>query len=264
MEHIVVLKVGTSTLMTGSGREKRLDTLSFDRIATQIRQLHLDNIKIVIVSSGAVAAGMIATKQYDVGALTAVDFRRLACVGWRMIQNSWATSFGDTPIGPMLLTKRELAYAYRRQEALTVIASLFQHDSIAIVNENDILTHEDVVYGDNDTLAAALASRINRSKLFTGKVSLVILSDIDGVYADAQDSRTIIREIHDTEKHAHVIGLGGSGTGGMRTKFAAANIATDARIETFITNGRANDTIKNTLKGVAGTRFVVSRVDQQS
>ena len=129
---------------------------------------------------------------------------------------------------------------------------------VPIVNENDAITHDEIAFGDNDTLAARFAVKIKQSQLFGGEVALVILSDVDGVYENIADNSSLIREIKNVDSYAHVVTgvVSDGGTGGMQTKFNAARIACRHGVDVYISNGQTEDVIRKTLMGALGTRFV--------
>lgn len=259
MEQTTVIKVGTNTLIErrDDGSE-RLDAASFRRIGRQVLQLREAGTGVVIVSSAAITAGMVAT-----GLTTRPDMQtempelqRLASIGWRHVLNAWDGALPGATIGELLLTQRELDFQHERDEVLGVTHTLLHHGDIAIANENDAITHEEIAFGDNDRLAATFAARLNRSALF-GRVSLVVLSDVHGVYRDVRDPTSVISEIHDIAQYTHLAnGTTKPGaTGGMTTKFAAARIARDNGVPMYIAHGRTDSAIQRTLDGEIGTSF---------
>jgi len=98
---------------------------------------------------------------------------------------------------------------------------------------------------------------VAQSLLFGKQVQLVLLSDVDGVYEDKNDTSSLIREITDIDAYEHFAGssASGLGVGGMKTKFAAARIALEAGVEMWIANGRADNAIERALDGEIGTHF---------
>lgn len=284
---VLVVKVGTSTLTeTQTDGSERLDSESFQRIGKQIVELQDSGTHVVLVSSAAITAGMAAT------GLTARpdkatgmhELQRLASIGWRGVMNEWSgalagnagsaenstnsassvslvssatTSESGRTIGELLLTNHELKLESEREEALRVAHTLLSHGDIPIVNENDAITHKEISFGDNDTLAAQFAACIGRSALFDCRVRLVVLSDVHGVYADKGDESTVIGQIDDIQSLEHLAGGARSknSVGGMATKFAAAKIATANGVEMWIAHGRSDNAIQRALDGDIGTRF---------
>jgi glutamate 5-kinase len=261
IDNVLIVKVGTSTLTrrNDSGLPE-LDIQSFDRIAKQIVNLRGNGHNVAIVSSAAITAGMAATglanrptnQEEHMPTL-----QGLASVGWRYIMNAWDDALGGLLIGELLITKHELELDSERSELLKVTHNLMSRGHIPIINENDAITHEEIAFGDNDTLAAIYASKLKQSELFGDNISVIILSDIDGVYEDIDDKSTLIKQIADISKYERVAHAktGDGGTGGMVTKFNAAKIAQASGIDLYIANGRSENAISRTLNENAGTHF---------
>jgi glutamate 5-kinase len=267
-QNILVLKVGTSTLAKNDARRGIvLDIDAFDRIAQQVLSLQSEGYGIVIVSSAAITAGMshtnTATRPSKVSQMS--ELQRMASIGWRLILNTWAEAFAGKTIGELLITKRELDLTEERTELTGVIHQLLAHGDICIVNENDAITHDEIAFGDNDTLAAHLAVRLKQSSSQNSDVKLLLLSDIEGVYADKTDATTLIPIIKDIDAVRHVAKGADTtyGTGGMTTKFLAARIAQEAQVDTWIGKGKQEGIIDALLNGTAGTHFVQEIASQE-
>lgn len=260
MNQTLVIKVGTSTLTrkNKNGRYE-LDAESFARIATQIIHLKNRGYGIALVSSAAITAGVIQTgllKRPPSNEALMPTLQGLASIGWRHVLNQWAEAFGGhLAIGELLITRHDLSLD---SELLRVSQNLIVNGHMPIINENDSVTHEQIAFGDNDTLAATYAARLQESGLFGSSVSLIILSDIDGVYEDVGDQTTLIRTIENIDTMQHVIVGTGSdvGTGGMQTKFAAARIARASGVAMYIANGRLQNVLERTMAGETGTHFM--------
>lgn len=261
LKDILVIKVGTSTLTKLDVYGNRIiDTDSFIRIGKQIIELQKENHGIILVSSAAISGGMA-----QVGMTTRPDknsampeLQRLASIGWRHILNTWADALPNLTIGELLLTKREIESDREGGgELMHVIRTLLAHGDIAIVNENDAITHSEIAFGDNDTLAAHIAAKINTSALFDCEVKLLLLTDVNGVYRDRTDSASIIKTIDNITSCRYLAANTESvmGTGGMETKFIAADIATKTGVRTWVGNGRRSNTINEMLLHTSGTYF---------
>lgn len=254
---ILVIKVGTSTLSTHTETgESTLDIAAFNSIAQQAVSLQEQGYGIVIVSSAAITAGMnhtqTAERPSDMPAL-----QRMASIGWRIILNTWATAFSGHTVGELLVTRRELDRPQESSELVRVIDQLLTHNDICIINENDALTHEEIAFGDNDTLAAHVAALLHERKIATDGVLFTILSDIEGVYEDRSNPATILREIDDIDRLSHLAGDSDSsyGTGGMITKFQAAKIAGASGVDTWVGRGKNELVLSQLLNGTTGTHF---------
>lgn len=253
---VVVVKVGTSTLMSPdkNGREL-LNAAAFDRIGGQINQLHEADNDIVVVTSAAITAGMIEAgcreRPRDI-----VAKKRLAALGTPVIFNAWKEVI-DPLCPPMLLTRHSLQSEHDMDELGPLLQYMLAERDVPLINENDAIASEEIKFGDNDTLSATAAVRIK--KLGRQSVSLVMLSDVEGVYWDRHDHRTVIPEIPDIRNYEYVAAGAGSthGTGGMHTKFQAAKLATAAGVPTYIAYGQRENAIIDALNGKIGTKFTV-------
>lgn len=259
--HIVIIKVGTSTLTRkGAEGQIELDTSSFTRIGAQVSALQTQGYGVIIVSSAAITAGMVVTKTMERPVqqeATMPTLQALASIGWRHVLNCWDDALKDSIVGELLITKQELGRDSERSELMNVIKVLLERGYVPIVNENDAITHEEIAYGDNDTLAAHLAVKLKVSSLFCDAISVVLLSDIDGVYEDSKDQRTLMKQIKRVADYKHVISgvKSEGGTGGMTTKFSAAEIAQQAGVDLYIANGRAQEAVIKAITGEIGTHF---------
>jgi glutamate 5-kinase len=162
-------------------------------------------------------------------------------------------------VAQILLTASDVRVEERHENFKNTLERLITLGAIPVINENDTVATEEIVIGDNDTLAAIVAES-------AGADLLVLLSDIDGLYtADPHKDKnaTLIPEV--TELDGYVMSLGGDkgsslGTGGMRTKLAAAKISTDAGCDMVIANGSDPHILYDIADGVAvGTRFIAKR-----
>lgn len=261
MKPIVVIKVGTSTLIsrTDSG-SYQLNAAAYNRVARQILELRRSGRDVVLVSSSAIGAGLAATNQAVRPSQHHMpELQRLASIGWRHVLNAWANALPGVVVGELLLTRNELHQDKESGEALRVLHALLEADDLPIINENDAITHEEIAFGDNDSLAAVVAVTVKKSPLFSDDISLVILTDVDGVFEDISDPSTLVSEITDIEQYVALAQGPGSenATGGMITKFAAASIARASGIETYIANSSVDTAISQVLAGSGGTRFSV-------
>jgi glutamate 5-kinase len=261
---ILIIKVGTSTLTNStSDGSIQLDVATFKRIADEAAALQAAGHRIIIVSSAAITAGMsyLSIQERPSRQDNMPELQRMASIGWRIILNTWDEAFQSHTIGELLITKQELDQTQQRTELVQVVHQLLLHENICVVNENDAISHEEIAFGDNDTLAAHLAARLQQSELFSGTVRLIILSDIEGVYADKDDPSTllpIIPDITAVEASAKD-STSPYGTGGMTTKFLAAKIAHSAHVETWIGKGKKEQVLPQLLNGKTGTHFTVEK-----
>ena len=250
----VVIKIGSQILSSSTGiEEARLNALVSDLAA-----LHSQGKEIVVVSSGAVAAGMTQLGRTE-RPQTIPEKQALAAVGQIRLMALYERAFAkfDKSIAQVLLTHEDLANRQRYLNAKHTFQMLLASSIISIVNENDTVAVDEMKFGDNDHLSALVATLLEADLL-------VILSDVEGVYD--RDPRLnsdavlipLIQGIKDM-KH-RVIGSSRSvfGTGGMATKIGAAEEAAAAGIYTIITSGLIPGSIPRVFdsKEEAGTIVV--------
>ena len=229
----IVVKIGSQILSSSQGiEEPRLNALVFDLAA-----LHSDGKEIVVVSSGAVAAGMTRLGRTE-RPQSIPEKQALAAVGQIRLMALYERAFAkfDKSIAQVLLTHEDLANRQRYLNAKHTFQMLLASSIISIVNENDTVAVDEMKFGDNDHLSALVATLLEADLL-------VILSDVEGVYdrdPRLNSDAVLIPLIEDIKDIKHqVIGSSRSvfGTGGMATKIGAAEEAAAAGIPTVITSG---------------------------
>ena len=249
----VVVKVGTSTITRPTGGS---NLVRMEEIAREIAGLADEGREMVLVTSGAIAAGMnrmgLKTRPKDVSKRQA-----LAAVGQGVLMHLYETmfaSYGQTA-GQVLLTKensvRHNQYTNSRNALLAMIAM----GVVPVVNENDAVSVDELKIGDNDTLSATVASLVDAD-------ALIILSDVDGLYTANPQERPnakLISEVREvTPEIENLAGGAGTegGTGGMVTKLAAAKIAMSAGVTMVIARGDRFGVMREVLEGKSvGTVF---------
>ena len=248
-----VIKIGTSTLThdNGSVNLRRIEALC--RIVSDIMN---SGEEIILVSSGAIGMGVgklgLKSRPSDIAGKQAC-----AAVGQCELMYEYDKLFGEYnhTVAQILLTAPDLACDDRREKFENTVERLLDLGVLPIINENDTVATEEIVFGDNDTLAAKVAVTVNADLL-------ILLSDIDGLYtADPHknpEARLIaeVREI--TDDIMSLAGKAGTdrGTGGMETKLKAAKIATVAGCDMIIANGSAPELLYDIVEGKSvGTRF---------
>ncbi len=250
----LVIKVGTSTVTHGNGtiNLRRLDRLA--RVLTDLKNTGND---IVLVTSGAVGAGvgrLGIPRPSDIPGKQAA-----AAVGQCELMSVYDRSFAEygAVTGQILLTADIIDHAHG-VNAVNTINKLLEYGVIPVVNENDSVAVEELGIGDNDTLSALVAELIHADLL-------VILTDIDGLYDrdPKEDGATLIHEIHGiTDEVIAMAGGAGTsrGTGGMKTKLTAGIKANAAGIDVVIAAGADPMILYDIAEGkTVGTRFYAER-----
>ncbi len=239
-----VIKVG-SNLIAPEGRG--LSTRYLLGIARLIAECRSEGREIVLVSSGAVAAGRSVLGLEPTGRRSVAAKQALAAVGQVRMMEAWSRLF-DRPCAQVMLTADDISNRRRFVNAKNTLRELLALDTLPIVNENDSVATEELKLGDNDNLAAHVAVLIEAD-------ILIILSDVDGLFdADprSQPGARLITEVAtiDASVFALAGGTGSSvGTGGMRTKLQAADKAARRGIATVILNGRSTDALDALRRG---------------
>jgi len=250
-----VLKVGSSLLAAdGDGLSAHYATA----IAGFVTACQQAGREVVIVSSGAVAAGRaIARRQPSAGAMMA-ERQALAALGQAKLMGFWQ-GFFERPVAQVLLTHDDLRNRRRYLNARATLGELLRRGALPVVNENDTVSVDELKLGDNDTLAAIVAALVDADVLF-------IATDADGLYdADPRrnpDARPVEVVAQFSASLLAVAGGAGSavGTGGMRTKLEAAQRAAAAGIATVLFNGTRADVLDGLARDrLRGTRIHAAR-----
>jgi glutamate 5-kinase len=248
----VVLKVGSALVAPD---DRGCSTTHLLPIARFIIESRRRGKEVILVSSGAVAAGLAAQEVENPGAgLSIPEKQALAAIGQPLLMAHWRRLF-DVPCAQVLLTYDDLRRRSRFVNAQNTINELLNRGTLPIVNENDTVATEELQVGDNDNLAAFVA-------VLAEADLLVICSDVDGLYdADPHETpdaehRPVVDSITD-EVYSWVGGAHrATATGGMRTKVEAAEKATDRGIDTVIVNGTRGEHLDALGRGeMPGTLF---------
>jgi glutamate 5-kinase len=242
----VVVKVGSSSLTTAAGG------LDPDRLDALVDALAGSDREVVLVSSGAIAAGLapmgLSRRPRDLATLQAA-----ASVGQSLLVQRYATAFGrhGRTVGQVLLTADDVVRRSHYRNAQTTLDRLLALGVLPVVNENDAVATEEIRFGDNDRLAALVAHLVRAD-------ALVLLSDVDGLY-DGDPRRpgaTLLDEVRGPHDLAGVVaggtGSAGTGSGGMASKVDAAGMATGAGIPVLLTSAPR---VADALRGRGGTCF---------
>ncbi|GFF05252.1 glutamate 5-kinase, partial [Stenotrophomonas maltophilia] len=250
-----VLKVGSSLLAADGGGLSPRHALG---LAQFVSANVLAGREVVIVSSGAVAAGRAILPRADEPGAAMAARQALAALGQAQLIGLWQRFF-ERPVAQVLLTHDDLRNRRRYLNARATLNELLRLGALPVVNENDTVSVDELKLGDNDNLAATVAALVDADALF-------IATDIDGLYS--ADPRTVAdaRPLHDVpELSDEVLAMAGgagsrAGTGGMRTKLEAAAKAGRLGIETYLFNGRSGDVVRALAQDrLFGTRIHAAR-----
>ncbi|VEH68427.1 glutamate 5-kinase [Rodentibacter pneumotropicus] len=256
----IVVKFGTSTLTQGS---PKLNSPHMMEIVRQIAQLHHEGFRIVIVTSGAIAAGRHYLNHPTLPP-TIASKQLLAAVGQSQLIQAWEKLFAiyDIHIGQILLTRADIEDRERFLNARDTLHALLDNHIIPVINENDAVATAEIKVGDNDNLSALVAILVQAEQLY-------LLTDQQGLF-DSDPRKNpeakLIPVVDKITDHIRSI-AGGSGTtlgtGGMSTKIIAADVATRSGIETIIAPGnRSNVIVDLAHEQDIGTKFTAHHADR--
>jgi len=232
----LVIKVGSSLLV--DSERGRLDHDWLASLAQDIAQLHGGGRDMLVVSSGAIALGR-AVLGLPSGALRLEDSQAAAAVGQISLARTWSETLGRHGIaaGQVLVTLQDTEERRRYLNARSTIGKLLEWRAVPVINENDTVATNEIRYGDNDRLAARVATMASADLL-------VLLSDVDGLYdappADNPGAKFVPLVERITPAIEAMAGAAGSqlSRGGMQTKIEAAKIATQGGTHMVIASGR--------------------------
>jgi len=249
----IVVKVGTSTLIYDTGK---INLRRMSKLAQVLSDLKNAGVEIALVTSGAIGVGVgklgLKERPHDTPGRQAA-----ATVGQCELMFLYDKFFGEygNITGQLLVTKDDFDDEERHRNLHNSFMKLFEYGAIPVINENDSVAVDEIVFGDNDSLSAHVAKIVDADLL-------IILTDIDGLFSanPREDENAVL--IHSVDAiTGEILALAGGsgtsrGTGGMITKLHAAQIATAAGIDTVVMNGSDPEEIYKLLDGrQIGTLF---------
>ena len=250
----IVAKLGTNLITSGD----RLDMETLGRIVSQVAQLRLEGVEVIVVTSGAVAAGRsrlgVTKRRRD------IPFRQvLAAVGQGQLMQAYDTLFSqhETVVAQALLTRRDLSDRLSYLNARNTLLALLNYKVVPIVNENDAVAVEELAesrIGENDTLAALTANLVDADLL-------VMLMTREGLYTadpSIDPAATLIERVDviDATVEAYAGKSETGGSGGMITKLQAARLSTSSGTDVVIASGHEPDVLPRLVAGESiGTLF---------
>lgn len=248
----LVVKVGTSALTGGPGEP---DPKRVRRIAGQVAKVHNQGVSVVVVSSGAIAAGLaplqLRHRPSDMPTLQAA-----AAVGQRRLMDLYAGVLEPKgiPVAQVLVTQYDMVQRRQYVNARNTLERLLELRAVVVVNENDTVAVEEIRYGDNDRLAALVANLVQADML-------VMLSDVEGVFTSdprRHEARLLSTIEEVTEEVARGASRGRSqmGSGGMASKLEAAHIATMSGVGVVVGSAERRNVLLDVIGGAeVGTYF---------
>ena len=260
----IVVKIGSSSLTHRETGD--MDYIRMERLVRELSNIRNQGREVILVTSGAIAAGKNALNMKDVRADNRVQSLAVkqACsaVGQARLMMTYQKLFAEynQVAAQILMTKNTILDNLNRYNAHNTFSELLRLGAIPIVNENDTVATYELEIGDNDTLSAIVAALVEADLL-------ILLSDIDGLYTDDPrknpDAR-FIEQVDELTDELMEMGKGTTGssvgTGGMNTKLIAAKIATKSDVDMIIANSRDIGVLHRILDGEnEGTLFVAHK-----
>ena len=250
----IVIKIGSSSLTHPETGDVNL--VKIERLIRVISDLRGMGKEVVLVSSGAIAAGRQALGCQK--PQTVAEKQAYAAVGQARLMMVYQKIFSEynQTAAQVLMTKNTIVDNTSRENARNTFDQLLKLGTVPVVNENDTVSTYEIKFGDNDRLSAIVSALI-------GADLLILMSDIDGLYSEDPHRNPNARFIGLVEEITpELIGMGGGsgsdvGTGGMAAKLAAARIATDSGSDMIICNADNVDVIHELINGEKkGTLFL--------
>jgi glutamate 5-kinase len=257
----LVVKIGSALLVAGGSDGLRRDWLA--SLAADIARIKARGTDVIVVSSGSIALGRVALS-LGAGALSLDEAQAAAAVGQIRLARAWEEALAPHGIttAQILLTLDDSVDRRRYLNTRATLAALLGHGAVPIVNENDTIATDEIRYGDNDRLAAQVAT-------MAGADVCVLLSDVDGLYTGNPRTEAGAEHLPLIEAITPAIeamaGDAGSGLskGGMKTKVMAARTATAAGCAMAITEGARLNPLTALEEGARATWFV-AKLDPQA
>ncbi len=250
----IVVKVGSAVLTNENG----LDSVVIENIARELSFLKKSGREVILVSSGAVAAGKRIISMGEDTEIGLDEKQALAAIGQPSLMQSYVAAFKGhgLNVAQVLLTHSDLADRNRYLRVRNTILALFRFDTIPILNENDTVAVEELRFGDNDTLAAMIANLIEADMF-------ICLTDVVGLYTgnpstdpDARPLYTVSSVTKEIEAMAGNL-KSALGTGGMQSKIRAAKMVSNGGGSSFIGPGKEETILQQLFSGeMIGTFFL--------
>ncbi|MEI3613762.1 glutamate 5-kinase [Pseudogracilibacillus sp. SO30301A] len=252
----IVVKIGSSSLTNVKGE---IDEGKLTDIVEAIAELKKANHTVILVSSGAVAAGF-KMLGYPVRPVTIKGRQAAAAVGQSLLIQSYIKKFQEHNLvsAQILLTRSDFSDRERYRNAFSTIMELLDRGVIPIINENDTVSVDELTFGDNDILSALVSGFIHADQL-------IILTDINGLYTDNPMKNANAKKYDYLEEITdEIIAAADSegskvGTGGMKSKLEAAKTALSLGVSVFIGKGEGKDKLLQILKGTGDGTYITNK-----
>lgn len=243
MRSIILIKIGSQLLTTEEGS---LDLNNLREIVKQCAKLHTElNHQVVLVSSGAITCGK---KLLEINCDSVSEKQAAAAVGQINLCHQYKLFFNENKchIAQILITKDNFSNNKNLENIRNTFETLFKHQVIPIINENDTVSVDEINFGDNDQLAVEVAQMLNVSKV-------IFLTSVDGLYKNPNQIQETplswVPEITEAEIQSCQTNINPNSKGGMLSKLMAAKKLLKADIPAIIANGRTKEVLIKVIRG---------------
>ncbi|MFN0117539.1 MAG: glutamate 5-kinase [Elusimicrobiota bacterium] len=246
----IVVKSGSAII---SHKKGGLDPSAVAHLAKQLASLHKKGHEVILVTSGAIAAGVARLGLHE--RPTELRAKQAsAAVGQLVLMEAYEKAFSRFGITPaqILLTREDLTHKERYLNVKNTLLHLLSLKAIPIINENDSVSTAEIQFGDNDTLSAVVATKVHADKL-------ILLSDVKGLYEVDESGKLtekvipVVKKVTaQMQKSALTVKGSKMSVGGIVTKLTAAKMATTHGIETWLASGYESDVLSKILNKQAG------------
>lgn len=256
----VVVKIGTSSLTALNGE---VDEDAIKKLCAEVSELKKANHEVIIVTSGAVTAGLPPLGYKRSRPRDATTLQAAAAVGQSRLLRAYDTALAPFGLvgGQILLSSRDFLDRHQYLQARETMARLLHLGVVPIVNKNDAVSDDSIRKGNNDRLAALVAHAI-------GAELLVLLTDTEGLYtADPRidENASLVQEVIEVDHHLHQAGGAGTegGSGGMETKLIAAQMASRSGVRAIIASAQRTGVLQEAVNGDPSVGTIVQPRDEK-
>ncbi|MCM3005402.1 glutamate 5-kinase [Priestia koreensis] len=256
----IVVKIGSSSLTTSEGK------LSYKKLEEHVKAIKLlknQGHEVILISSGAVAAGFSALR-YATRPKTLAAKQASAAVGQGLLMEGYNKAFAPyhIPTAQLLLTRGDFYEQYRFRNIYATITELLKGGAVPIINENDSVVTDELTFGDNDMLSALVSGFLHAN-------ALIILTDINGLYDENPFTNPHAKKYSFIPSLTEeLLALGGDsesavGTGGMRSKLLAAQTALSLGVSVFVGKGNHERKLLDIIEGKGDGTYIGSPFQTQ-
>ncbi len=248
----IVVKVGTAVISRAEGG---LNTPRLRQLAEELAGLQKKGFAPLLVTSGAIGAGMDAFG-WKTRPTVLRDKQAAAAVGQVALMEAYKAAFAaqGVTVAQVLLTRTDMEERDRYLNIRNTLHALLERGVLPVINENDTVSTDEIKFGDNDTLSALVATKMESTHLF-------LLTDVEGLLTGTGADGRLLPEVFQITPDIEALVQAGAGSaksaGGMASKLSAARLAMASGVEVWIASGRRPGVVRDILEGKGrGTRFV--------